>query len=119
MANKLSYIVRYSIYLLLIFTSLSRGAVLDWALAGIHIITLIVLAAFLMESWLKWNWLRIRTPLYLRHRPYNYSSYPTDGGRSFSERFQKNEIPQPSCQGYYARCDDRSSSYSGSQYKRF
>ena len=55
MANKLSYIVRYSIYLLLIFTSLSRGAVLDWALAGIHIITLIVLAAFLMESWLKWN----------------------------------------------------------------
>jgi len=62
MTNKLPYIVRYSIYLLLIFTPLSRGAVQDWAVAGIHIITLIALAAFLMERGLTWNWEWIRTP---------------------------------------------------------
>ena len=62
MTNKLPYIVRYSIYLLLIFTPLSRGAVQDWAVAVIHIITLIALAAFLMERGLTWNWEWIRTP---------------------------------------------------------
>jgi len=47
----------------LIFTPLARGGVQMWAIALIHIITLLALAAFLMSKSLAWNWEWFRTPL--------------------------------------------------------
>ncbi|MFC1516708.1 O-antigen ligase family protein [Thermodesulfobacteriota bacterium] len=63
MTNKLTYITRYTIFALLIFTPLARGAVQGWAVTVIHMATLVALAAFLLEKNLtqSWNW--INTPL--------------------------------------------------------
>ncbi|MFC1867378.1 O-antigen ligase family protein [Thermodesulfobacteriota bacterium] len=63
MTKTLSTISRYSLYLLLIFTPLARGSVQPWAIASIHIVTLIALATFLMEKSLTWEWKWIKTPL--------------------------------------------------------
>ena len=54
---------RYAIYALLIFTPLARGSVQGWAVATIHLITLISLTAFFIEMSLSWEWKWISTPL--------------------------------------------------------
>ncbi|MBW1916233.1 MAG: hypothetical protein JRI86_15085 [Deltaproteobacteria bacterium] len=59
----LDNISRYSIYILLVFTPLARGSVQPWAIASIHIVTVIALATFLMEKSLTWEWKWIKTPL--------------------------------------------------------
>ncbi|MFC1812447.1 O-antigen ligase family protein [Thermodesulfobacteriota bacterium] len=63
MTKTLSSITRYAIYTLLIFTPLARGSVQGWAITVIHMITLIALAAFLLEKNLTGNWEWIKTPL--------------------------------------------------------
>lgn len=59
----LKNIPRYSIYALLVITPLARGSVQPWAITTIHMITIIALAAFLMEKSLTWEWRWIKTPL--------------------------------------------------------
>ncbi len=54
---------RYTLYALLIFTPLARGSVHGWAVGVIHLVTLIALAAFLLNKTLRWEWEWIRTPL--------------------------------------------------------
>ncbi len=58
-----SFIMRYALYALLIFTPLARGSVQGWAVTIIQMVTLIALTAFLIEKSLtgKWEW--IKTPL--------------------------------------------------------
>jgi len=53
----------YTLYALLVFTPLARGAVQDWAVMLIHLLTLTSLTAFLSDRALTRNWQRIRTPL--------------------------------------------------------
>ena len=54
---------RYAIYALLIFTPLARASVQGWAVTIIHMVTLIALAAFLLERCRSWDWEWIKTPL--------------------------------------------------------
>ena len=61
--NYLAGLTRYSIYALLIFTPLARASVQGWAITTIHLVTLIALAAFLLEKSITWNWEWIKTPL--------------------------------------------------------
>jgi len=63
LTKSLSHITRYALFALLIFTPLARGSVQEWAIAVIHIITLIALTAFLFEKSLTWSWEWIETPL--------------------------------------------------------
>ncbi|MBN2062111.1 MAG: O-antigen ligase family protein [Deltaproteobacteria bacterium] len=63
MSYQLSSIPLYLIYALLIFTPLARGSVQPWAVTVIHIVTLVALAAFLIEKTWKQNWQWIKTPL--------------------------------------------------------
>ncbi len=63
MTKTLSTIPRYAIYALLVFTPLARASVQGWAIATIHMVTLIALTAFLLEKSWTWNWKWIRTPL--------------------------------------------------------
>ncbi len=63
MTKALSIIPRYSIYALLIFTPLARASVQGSAITIIHLVTLIALAAFLLEKSWTWNWQWIKTPL--------------------------------------------------------
>ena len=61
--NYLNRIPRYAIYALLIFTPLARASVQGWAIATIHLVTLIALTAFLLEKTWTGNWKWIKTPL--------------------------------------------------------
>ena len=61
--NFLNRIPRYAIYALLIFTPLARGSVQGWAVATIHLVTLIALTAFLLEKSFTSDWKWIKTPL--------------------------------------------------------
>src|SRR4030042_6623046 len=63
MSYELSYISRYLLYALLVFSPLARGGVQPWSVAVIEIATLIALALFLIERSLTWDWKWIRTPL--------------------------------------------------------
>ena len=56
MPKVLSATTRYSLYFLLIFTPLAAGSVQGWAISVIHMVTLLALAAFLLEKSLAWNW---------------------------------------------------------------
>jgi O-antigen ligase len=56
-------IVRYGLYLLLIFTPLARGSVQGWAIAVIHLITLFTVAIFLINRCVKLEWKSIKTGL--------------------------------------------------------
>lgn len=51
-----SQIIRYLVYVLLIFTPLARGSELPWALTIIHLITLLGLTVVLIQRALAWNW---------------------------------------------------------------
>jgi O-antigen ligase len=55
--------VRYALYALLVFTPLARASVQGWAIATIHMVTLIALTAFLLEKSLTGDWKWIKTPL--------------------------------------------------------
>ena len=61
--NFIGRIPRYSIYALLIFTPLARASVQGWAIAAIHVVTLIALTAFLLEKTWAGDWKWISTPL--------------------------------------------------------
>ena len=56
-------LTRYSIYALLVFTPLARASVQGWAVTTIHLVTLIALAAFLLEKSITWDWKWIKTSL--------------------------------------------------------
>lgn len=62
MIKILSYITLYSLFFLLVFTPLARGSVQGWAITIIHIVTLIALAAFLLEKSQTGSWEWIKTP---------------------------------------------------------
>jgi O-antigen ligase len=51
------------ICLILVFTPLARGGVQGWAIAVMHIVTLLALAILLVQRSLEWDWHWIRTPL--------------------------------------------------------
>jgi len=53
----------YTLYALLIFTPLVRGAVDDWAVSIIHLLTLLALTAFFLDRALAQNWQRVRTAM--------------------------------------------------------
>ena len=55
--------VRYSIYVLLIFTPLARGSVQGWAVTTIHMVTLIAMTAFLLKENMTSEWKWIGNPL--------------------------------------------------------
>ena len=55
MTKALSSITRYTLFALLIFTPLARGAVQGWAVTVIHMATLIALTAYLLEKNLSGN----------------------------------------------------------------
>lgn len=63
MAKLLSSTTRYALFTLLIFSPLARGSVQGWAVTIIHMVTLVALAAFLLEKSLSWSWEWIKTPL--------------------------------------------------------
>lgn len=54
---------RYSLFFLLIFAPLARGSVQGWAITVIHIVTLIALAAVLLDKTLHGDWKWLKTPL--------------------------------------------------------
>jgi putative inorganic carbon (hco3(-)) transporter len=56
-------ITRYCLYSLLIFTPLARASVQPWAITAIHMVTLIALAAFLLDRSRSGDWKWIQTPL--------------------------------------------------------
>ncbi len=56
-------ITRYALYALLVFTPLALASVQSWAMTTIHLVTLIALAAFLLEKSITWDWKWIKTPL--------------------------------------------------------
>lgn len=51
------------LFALLIFTPLARASVQGWAVTTIHMVTLVGLAAFLLERILTWDWKWISVPL--------------------------------------------------------
>jgi O-antigen ligase len=51
------------ICLILVFTPLARGGVQGWAIAVMHIVTLLALAILLVQRSLEWDWHWIKTPL--------------------------------------------------------
>ncbi|MEZ4527786.1 MAG: O-antigen ligase family protein [Desulfobacterales bacterium] len=55
-------VIRYILYILLIFTPLARAAVQGWAVCVIHILTVIALTVFLADKSLrgKWEWISTR-----------------------------------------------------------
>lgn len=55
--------MRFFLYALLIFTPLARGSVQGWAVAVIHLVTLLALTAFFIQKTWSWEWTWIRTPL--------------------------------------------------------
>ena len=62
--SAISYgIARWSLYILLIFSPLTKASVQDWAVTTIHLVTLIALTAFFVEKSLTGNWKWIKTPL--------------------------------------------------------
>lgn len=63
MTKSLSAIVRYSLYALLILTPLAHGSVQGWAITTIHLVTLLALAALLIQKSWTWDWKWISTPL--------------------------------------------------------
>ncbi len=60
LANKVAW---HTLYVLLVFTPLVRGAVHDWAVSIIHLLTLLSLTAFLLDRALTQHWQRIRTAM--------------------------------------------------------
>jgi hypothetical protein len=56
-------ITHYALYALLIFAPLALASVQSWAVTTIHLVTLIALAAFLLEKSITWDWEWIKTPL--------------------------------------------------------
>ena len=56
-------IVRYLIYLLLIFTPLARGSVQLWAISAVNMITFTALTVYLIQRAVTQDWKWIRTPL--------------------------------------------------------
>lgn len=56
-------ITRYTLFGLLIFAPLARGAVQGWAVTLIHMATWIALTVYLLEKSLNGRWIWIKTPL--------------------------------------------------------
>jgi len=59
----ISHLTAYSLSALLIITPLIKGAVQEWAVSLIHLVTIVGMAAFLAVRSLNWDWKRIRTPV--------------------------------------------------------
>ncbi len=56
-------LIRYILYLLLIFTPLARASVQGWAVSVIHILTLIAVTVFLADKSLRGEWKWMKTPV--------------------------------------------------------
>jgi O-antigen ligase len=54
---------RYTVYVLIVFSVLARAGVQDWAVAVVHILTLLALFLFLADRIWGWEWQRIKSPL--------------------------------------------------------
>ncbi|MDM8549710.1 hypothetical protein QUF72_06525 [Desulfobacterales bacterium HSG2] len=59
----ISYVTACSLAALLVITHLVKGAVQEWAVSLIHLVTIVDMTAFLAVRSLNWDWKWIRTPV--------------------------------------------------------